>query len=149
MSDVQTLTTEISDAVIRFHKADEMEKKAKEFRKESRDTILKGLEDGVIQAGDLVVGDKKVKVTIPMSKAQLSSFDQTKATELFAFVEDAYSLLLPAFTAQTTQTVNIEVLFALMKAIDTNKDVLIAKVGECIIPGVDSEPLEPRLKATS
>ena len=144
----QVLPTDISDAVIRFHKADEMEKKAKEFRKESRDTIIQGLTDGVIVAGDLVVGDKRVKVTIPMSKAQPSTFDQTKATELFAFVEDAYSLLLPAFTEQTTHTVNIEVLFALMKAIDTDKHALLAKVNECIIPSAVSLPLEPRLKAS-
>ena len=144
----QTLPTDISDAVIRFHKADEMEKKAKEFRKESRDTIIKGLKDGVIQEGDLIVGDKKVKVTIPMSKAQPSTFDQTKAGELFAFCEDTYSLLLPAFTEQRTHTVNIEVLFALMKTINIDKDALVVRVGECIIPSAVSIPLEPRLKAS-
>ena len=145
----QSLPPNISDAVIRFHKADEMEKKAKEFRKESRDTIIQGLVDGTIKAGDLVVGDKRVKVTIPMSKSQPSKFDQTKATELFVFVEDAYSLLLPAFTEQTTHTVNIEVLFALMKAITTDKDALITRVEGCIIPAADSIALEPRLKASS
>ena len=144
----QELTVALSEAVIKFHKADEMEKKAKELRTESRAIILEGLDDGLITAGDLVAGDKKVTVMVPMSKGKPSKFDQTRATEFREFCEDAYSLLLPAFTEEVTHTVNIEVLFALVKAVPTGKDALLAKIEECIIPAVEGAPMEPRVKAS-
>ena len=153
MSTAQALTVEISDAVIKFHKADEMEKKAKELRSSSRVVILDALKAGLIQAGDLVAGDKKVKVSVPMSKGTDMSFDQSKAEEFKVFCEDTYPSLIPAFTEETVHTVNIEVLMALMKAVEDETDnaskiALLDRVEQYIIPEVKSVAMEPRVKAS-
>ena len=153
MSDAQLLTDEIRDAVLKFHKADEFEKKGKELRAESRATILEGLTSGSITAGDLIVGEVKVKVTVPMSKVKPAEFDQEKAQEFKEFCEDTYRFLLPAFTTKTTHIVNIEVLFALMKAVEDETDnaskiALLDKIERYIIPEVGSVAMEPRVKAS-
>ncbi len=87
---------EIDEAIVKFHKADELEKSAKELRERSRATILTALDMGLIQTGDIEANGKKVSVVIPMSKAKPISFNQDKAEELRSYLEDAYPTLLPA-----------------------------------------------------
>ncbi len=138
---------EIDEAIVKFHKADELEKSAKELRDKSRAIILKALDTGLIKAGDIEANGKKVSVVVPMSKAKDISFNQDKAEELRGYLEDAYPALLPATEEKTTYTVNLEVLLALMKSVEGGKDLLIAKVEDCLIPATESEPMTPRLKA--
>lgn len=139
---------ELDEAIIQFHKADELKKTADKMREASRNTILLALEEGLCLAGDISAGGKKVQITVPMSKAKPSEFNQAKATEFHEFVEDAYPLLLPAFTKEVTYTVSFEVLVALLKAVDGDKDALLSRVETFITPAVESKPLEPRLKAS-
>ncbi len=137
----------LDEAVVKFHKADELEKSAKELRNTSRATILLALKQGTIDEGIIEAGGKKVSVVVPMSKAKDISFDQDKAEKLHDYLEDAYPALLPATESKTTYTVNLEVLLALMKSVEGGKDLLIAKVEDCLIPATESAPMTPRLQA--
>ena len=140
--------TAVDEAVVKFHKADELEKSAKELRNTCRATILAALDQGVIKVGMIEAGGKKVSVVVPMSKAKPISFDQDKAEEFHIYIEDAYPMLLPATEAVTTYKVNLEVLLTLMKTVEGAKDMLIAKVVEdYLIPATESEPMTPRLQA--
>ena len=148
MSAEEVTQDELDMAVVQFHKSDELKKAADLMREESRGTILLALEQGLCQAGDIIAGDKKVRLTVPMSKGKPASFDQSKAEEFMGFCKDTYRSLLPAFTSTTTHVVNFEVLLALLKAVGADKTSLLSKVEGYIIPAVEGVPMEPRLKAS-
>lgn len=139
--------TTIDKAIIMFHKADEVEKTAKAMREQGRACILKALDQGTITAGIIEAQGRKVSVTVPMSKAKPASFNQDKAQELYEYAEDACSELLPAIEAKTSYTVNMEVLIALMKTVESGKASLIARIEGYLIPAIESAPLAPRLQA--
>ena len=138
---------ELDEAIIKFHKSDELKKAADSMRDASRTIILRALDEGLCQVGDIMAGGKKVKITVPMSKAKPSEFDQSKALEFKNFCADTYPSLLPAFTSKTVHTVSFEVLMALLKTVDIGRDALLTKVETFITPSVESKALEPRLKA--
>ncbi len=140
----------LDEAIIKFHKADEIEKSAKDMRAAARQTIIGALEAGAIQPGIIVSStEKKVQVTVPMKKGKETSFDQSKAENFFQLVEDAYPALVPAIDEVTTYTVNLEVLLALMKHLEAGEEKtnLIGTVHNYLIPATDDEPMAPRLQA--
>lgn len=146
--EVQALTVEVSEAVIKFHKADEMEKKAGELRSESRAIIIQALKDDIIEAGDLIAGDKKVSIVVPVKKGKPRAFDQSKATTFFHVIEDAYPMLLPAVEEKIVHTVNLEVLIALLRGVNENKAQIVEAVEKYLTPATEDTLMEPRVKAS-
>lgn len=140
--------TQFNEAIVNFHRADTMEKKAKEIRTVARAVIVAELQAGTIKTGKHTYGEHTIEITQPMRKGQPATFDQTKADDFKVFCEDTYRSLLPAFKDTVTTTVNIEVLFALLKAVDADKTGLLAKVETFIIPASEDIEMEPRVKAS-
>ena len=140
--------TQFNEAIVNFHKADRLEKTAKEMRTLARAQILAELEAGNIKAGKHTYGDHTIEITVPVSKGTPMSFDQSKAQEFRIFCEDTYQSLLPAFTETTVHEVNIEVLMALLKAVEADKTTLLTQVEKFLIPAVAGSPMEPRVKAS-
>ncbi len=135
----------LDEAIIKFHKADEIEKSAKDMRAVARETIIGALEAGTIEAGVIEAQGKKIQVSVPMKKGKETSFDQSKAEKFHGLVEDTYPVLLPAIDEVTTYKVNLEVLLALMKSGASPQ--LIATVETYLTPATDDEPMAPRLQA--
>jgi len=139
--------TQLNEAIVNFHKADRLEKQAKELRGVARAVIVAELKAGTIKAGKHSYGETTIEITQPMAKGRPAEFDQTRAMEFRVFCEDTYGSLLPAFKDTVTTTVDIQVLFALMKAVDADKTSLLSKVEDFIIPASEDIPMEPRVRA--
>ena len=139
---------ELEGAIVLFHQADEMEKKAGALRKESRATIIQGYREGMFQPGKVEAGGKTIKFSVPIRKGTPAMFDPSKAEEFHAFCEDTHKSLLSAFAVTTTYEVNFEVLTALMKTVETGLPSLIAKVDGYLLPAVKGKDMEPRIQAS-
>ena len=139
---------ELEGAIVLFHQADEMEKKAGALRKESRATIIQGYREGMFQPGKVEAGGKTIKFSVPKRKSTPAMFNQDKAEEFHVFCEDTHKFLLAAFTITTTYEVNFEVLTALMKTVETDKYSLIARIEGYLLPAIEGKDMEPRIQAS-
>lgn len=141
---------ELDQAIRDFHKADSIEKQAKDLREHARLNILIAREEGLCKAGTVQTSDgtMKVTITVPMKKGLPARFDDSRVEDFYRFVEDT----MPALTEQafqTQHTLDFEKLCDLIKvAPETDTRLtLIDTLGSYMLPATDDEAMSPRVAA--